>query len=81
MRPTPDIPVRIVAMPETAERSITVTLAETGRDIRLPRGEIDFTPGTVWIPVWLHKKLKPYLTDGGASFGPAQSFHDRQTGS
>jgi hypothetical protein len=61
-------------MPETAERSITVTLAETGRDIRLPRGEIDFTPGTVWIPVWLHKKLKPYLTDGGGEFWACAKF-------
>ena len=63
MRPTPDIPVRIVAMPETAPRSITVTVAATGRDVRLPRGEIDFTPGTVWMPAWLHKKLKNYLTE------------------
>ena len=76
MKPTPDIPVRIVAMPETEERSITVTLAATGRDIRLPRKEIDCSPGYVWITPWLHKKLKPYLTNEGESFGPAQSFHD-----
>ena len=73
MRPTPDIPVQIVAMPETAPRSITVTVAATGRNIRLPREEIDFTPGTVWMPVWLYRKLKKYLTDEGASFGSERS--------
>jgi len=76
MRPTPDIPIEIVAMPETAPRSITVTVAATGRDIRLPREVIDCTPGTVWIPRWLHKKLRRYLVNEGASFGSPQSIHD-----
>jgi len=62
-RPRVEVPVRITAIPETAPYSVTVTVAANGRNVRLPRGEIDFSPGHVLVPAWLYKRLKQYLVE------------------
>ena len=67
MRQRPMIPVRISAIPETDRDNVTVTVAANGRDIRLPRKSIDFTPGHVILPAWLFKTLKRYLVHNGTA--------------
>jgi hypothetical protein len=60
-RPLPDIPVPIIAMPDTDDKTITVTVAASGKTVRLPRGDVEVFPGTVYLPAWLYRQLAPYL--------------------
>ncbi|WP_319405345.1 hypothetical protein [uncultured Desulfosarcina sp.] len=36
---------------------ITVTLADTGRPLRLRRDQVQFAPGAVVIPAWLWQRI------------------------
>ena len=57
-RPVPDIPIRISAIPGVGnDRSVTVTIAASGKTIRVPRNHVDFAPGHVLVPLWLYRRL------------------------
>ena len=57
----PVIPVRIADPPDTVGRRVRVTVAATGKELRLPLEEIDILPGHVLLPAWLARKLARYL--------------------
>lgn len=40
---------------------IPVTVAATGARILLPARYIEFCPGRVRVPLWLYRKLAPYI--------------------
>lgn len=52
----PVVPFELSDIPRTRPRSIQVELTD-GRRAWLPRDHIDVTPGVVWLPVWLARKV------------------------
>lgn len=49
--------IEISGIAETADKTVTVVDAKTGKALRLPRSQIDFMPGRVVLPVWLKDKI------------------------
>jgi|GEM_PF-6671997 len=50
------IPIELHDIIETRADSLRVEFCG-GRRAWLPRDEIEMTPGTVWVPVWLARKM------------------------
>jgi hypothetical protein len=38
-------------------KTVIVTDAETGKEVKLPKSQIDFMPGRVVMPIWLARKI------------------------
>jgi hypothetical protein len=43
--------------PTARDESVEVTLAETGKPMRLRRDMVEFWPGRVVVPLWLGSKV------------------------
>lgn len=55
--------MRIEGVVRVDELTVTVILSAGGREVRLPRGEIERWGDYVWMPRWLADRIRSYIPE------------------
>ena len=55
--------MRIDGVVRMDDATVTVIISHGGREVRLPRSQIERWGDYVWMPRWLADKIMPYLPE------------------